>query len=1207
MPYSSMEIAQMNGAFQQASMQQQQYSGMIGQGYGGGSIYGGGGAMGDRIAGGAMSRAGAVGAPLMAGAAGLMGMDPMSLGLKAGIGAYGAGAGLGGAAMAGVGVALPAMAAFSAASYGGHQIMEGANQQAGLNNTLRSSYNFMNRGGGSGFQRGEMTQIGEMVRGMSENFGPGGEVTGFRELTNLAGKMGQMGFAQGVRDVKEFSTRFKEMVASLKTMAKDLNTTLEGAMEFAAAAKQSGVFGMRGMQQFTHAVIGGAAATGLAVSEFTGMASIGSQISRSVGGLGRQGAGAGVTTMNQIGMALKTGVLSEEDIYNATGLTGAEGRQAYASSQLQRAGSFYQSGRGRRMLASIAGKNGQLDEVGVQELLAGGMGISETMSRDNKMKSSVGRANFIRNEGHLRGAAMERLGGLGPVMQMKQWMESKGLDLSIDNDRSSLFLQRQMGLGRDEADDMMKQMQNLPQQLADLRVSGENKSLSDEIGQRNKQRGIEGIKGRFEQAKTVVNNKFQKIGADIFEQGSRALEEFFMHLSGQYTEAMNTRADAAYRSFMSGNQGAFNRTFGAGGGGLMMKRSAGTWDEFTAGSGGASSRGGFFSQGPIEQAARFLFGGESMSSKYEKAGFSFAKVEAMESGAAQDKAMRARMNEISSMERSANGPVSADLVALGKQNAGWMNKFYAQSLGGVSGEDRMNKIVEEFGTRAAGGDKDAAAAYAKLKGASSVERARIIAGLEGGGGVTASAHLGKGGFLSAVFGDLGGAQETHEMYQRRMAEQLGITGRAAVGAGALLDSGDMRSLQRDLFSKDKSTRDAATKRALDSVNDLQAKGVEQTAGTAGQITVNKTALAAQEYEDKGGANITEADAQKILTGYGLKVDYTKEKGFLSDQVRLLTAKETLAKLHAAHTAGGGADQDVLDAARQAKPRARAELDSMSKMGIATYDEASGKVRISAATKESLSKINGGTRALMLAMSSLQAETQFSDTDVKTDRARMQNIEAKRMEESNFMAGMSDEDVKKMSIAGAGTDVGRRYAETAAGRGRITKGLQRGGAAGGIGAGLGLTLTDEEKKVFNAKDAKGREAYQAQMQQMEGLLEKELLGDKGTKDEDLKRKIQSYAGYMRSGDVKHGEETLKSIQGNEEVQKAARDKRNAQSEANEEPWQTAIKENSKKQADSLDKIAQRGIRVMNVDEFKKVQEAEAKDPPTQDKNAANSGK
>jgi hypothetical protein len=389
MPLSSSEIAAMNGAWQQSAMQQQQYGSQIGQGAG---IYGGGyqsGARGDALMASGLNRASAIGAPIASAAFGMMGGSPMMAGIAGAGSALWGGAGIGGAAMAG-GMAslgaIPMMIAGGAAAYVGSQMMAGAGQQQDLNNTLRSSYNFRNSQGGSGFNRGEMGSIGSMIRDMSGQFGPGGEITGFHELTQLAGRMNSMGLAQGVKDVKDFSAKFKEMVTSLKHMATDLGTTLDGAMEFAAAAKQSGIFGAKNAANYASAARQTAVAGGLAISEVTAAGSIGSQIVRSVGGLGRQGANAGMKTIGQIGSAVQMGILTEEDIYNATGLTGAEGRQAYSTSMMQKTASFLQSGKGRRMIASMAGKDGTLDENSVQEFLSGGMSISETKRLDNRMK-----------------------------------------------------------------------------------------------------------------------------------------------------------------------------------------------------------------------------------------------------------------------------------------------------------------------------------------------------------------------------------------------------------------------------------------------------------------------------------------------------------------------------------------------------------------------------------------------------------------------------------------------------------------------------------------------------------------------------------------------------------------------------------------------------------------------------------------------------
>ena len=64
---------------------------------------------------------------------------------------------------------------------------------------------------------------------------------------------------------------------------------------------------------------------GLTTTELTSMANIGSQIARSMGGLGQQGAFGGMKAIGNLGTAMQIGSVGEMDVYNATGMTGAEG------------------------------------------------------------------------------------------------------------------------------------------------------------------------------------------------------------------------------------------------------------------------------------------------------------------------------------------------------------------------------------------------------------------------------------------------------------------------------------------------------------------------------------------------------------------------------------------------------------------------------------------------------------------------------------------------------------------------------------------------------------------------------------------------------------------------------------------------------------------------------------------------------------------
>lgn len=552
----------------------------------------GGGA--DSLAGGLMSRGMGAARPMASAVMGMAGLDPMSLGLRAGMGAWNSGAGVFGAGMAGMGVLGAAGVVGAGASWAGGQMMTGAQQQLGLNQSLRQNFNHMNSQGGMGFTSNQGFQIGDAMRGMAGQAGAGGEFQTFGELSKLASNMGKMGMSQNVRTVAEFKENFKKMVDTLKTVAHDMGTSLEEAQKMMVSMKNSGIFQKADQIKMSGGMRMGGLATGLAMSEFSSAANIGSQISRSIGGLGRQGAMAGMKTMEQIGLAQKIGAISEEDIYNATGQTGAEGRQALAASQMQQSASFMQSGRGRRFLASIAGKNGNLNMDAVNEWMSGGdMSTGRTMELAHQNLSGVGRANFIRNEGRLRGAALEKFGGLAQSMVYKQWLSSRGHTPDGMDDRAMLAFQRFSGLGRDEADIAIKEVQSLPEQMHAMQAAEHGKDLSDMKSRHAKTSGIEGLKRKIELKKEHVQAKFQEAGARILEAGTASVESWFNSTMDIYTSHVTEGIEEiAGRMEIGGTGSTYRRHFG----GLATSLKAGS-------NGGSSNMGKYLENQKLKMAA----------------------------------------------------------------------------------------------------------------------------------------------------------------------------------------------------------------------------------------------------------------------------------------------------------------------------------------------------------------------------------------------------------------------------------------------------------------------------------------------------------------------------------------------------------------------------------------------------------------------------
>lgn len=640
--------------------------------------------------GGAMNTMAAIGAPAASLGSMAFGLDPMSMAMRG----FGAG-GLAGGVVGGLGSAGAGMLA----SYGVGQMFTGAQQQQALNSSMRANFGFKNQFGGTGFNTSDTSMIGGTMRQMAMQQGPGGEMVGFEELGRLASNMGRMGMAQGVRDAKDFTDKFRQMVSTVKEIATAMGTSLDEAQKMMAGMRSTGIFKNGDATKFASMIKAGASAGGLATTELTSAMSIGSQISRSMGGRGIAGARAGLDTLTNIGVAQQMGLISEESIYNATGLTGAEGRQALMAQQLQTAASFIRTNKGRYAMAAMAGKNGKLDNSDVEAFMYGGQSVEETRKRAHDNLAGVGRANFIRNEGRLRGEVLGKFGGLAPAVMMRGWMQGKGIDLDSMGDREMLFFQRQTGMGRDEADNMIQMMRNLPQIMRERGISSQDDDFAKRMNLRQQHTGIEGIKHKLDAAKSSVQNNLRQVGADFYSDGANVIERFVNQLTGTYVQEYNTQVTRAFASSkLGGAEGRSNlrTTFGVGGGKSLIG---------LAGSGGDLSVGQFAKEFSRVDAANFSGAGYGLSNVTQ--------------GGAQS-----MMRLGSSVSSAMAGPGSD--VNVSSRLASALRAGYSGVTG--LGLDRL-KNVEAMINDVAASDPAAKNLAQQLAHASPEEKARIIAGV----------------------------------------------------------------------------------------------------------------------------------------------------------------------------------------------------------------------------------------------------------------------------------------------------------------------------------------------------------------------------------------------------------------------------------------------------------------------------------------------
>jgi hypothetical protein len=1132
MVYSSEQIAAINAGYAQQNYGNLQYAHMIGMGN----------PMAENITGGAINRMGAIGGPAAMAGLGIMGLDPMSLGLRAGMGAYGAGAGFAGAGIAGLGAGGLASAGLMAAGYGANQMFSGAQQQQSFNANMNSTYRFANSAGGFGFGRGGLGEIGSTLRTMTTEQGSGGQMVGFEELGRLASNMGRMGMAQGVRDAKDFSDKFRQMVKTVKEIAEQMGTSLEEAQKMMGAMRSSGVFGLGRAGDAATRIRAGAAAGGLATSEVTGMMSVGSQISRAVGGRGRSGAIGGIETITNIGVAQQMGLLSEEDIYNATGLTGAEGRRALATRQMEQSARFLQGSLGRRFLASVTGRNGQLDEGSVQEMLAGGVGTDRTMAMAGRNLDKVGRANFIRNEGRLRGAALEKFGGMAPMIAMRGWLQERGINVNEDNDRAMIFMQRELGMGNDEAETMLKQVQELPQLMRQRQIAGEDDRFSRRMSERSGQVGIEGIKRKFEKARAEVNATLQQAGATFYEGVSEQVDRAINDITGVTVRETRKDVAEAFRAMMGGGamgQAAAGATFGLGGQGTIARSSK-----------------DLLGKGPSDMETFQKFDAES----FKNAGFAF-----------KGGSLTEHMNQMSLVSNAFKGgdrglQDRGEVQTLGRSAGGAVREAFARGTISGRGLDRL----QSFGTflRGQSGLGDLAERFSR---ASPVEKAQIMAAFtgEGGAGVAGEAENfaspeTKGIYGASNLSTLGqGAEAVGNALMPQgvgggllAAATLGLsdmyTRGASRAAGRFLLGDEGRSVITGIMSGDASTRQSMREHVLDEVKKLRDKGTSITDGEKGRLRGLQSALFAQrltEMRNAGAsADAIQAEAERMAKENGLSVtDVTAGDSVINS---LAVRNEQQARLQGGERFGERAREELASMARGGLVTGSGRDLQLSQRGQELGNTTAGKAFLSALfqTQKSLSQIGPGT-----APGAVQAlEEQARGTAGEMDKALSSMSVAEQRAFAERLRGVE-------GMEGAAGEVGR----TAAIGGELQAGSKRGKFGGMRSAAslLGVDISQDELKTLVGKGGAAGAAAEIAKRLGGGL----------DKNEAFMKQLTGTLSDVGGGKFGAAGVELKGLLDTPEMTEIRKKKIQAQENADPNKNLEKISEYTKRSADRLDTI------------------------------------
>jgi len=1108
----------MNGAYMQQGMMLQQNAQMIGSL--GGHMPGSDRNIGQQVAGRAVNIGSAVGGAGMALGAGMAGLDPLSMALSGASKGFSAG-GFGGGLVGGLAMGGLSMGIGAGVSYAADQMTRGIQQQQQLHQMMGQSFKFQNQFGGSGFTGGETRQIGAGIANMQGWSGPGGSgsMVGFEELSRLASGMGAMGMGQGVKSVQDFSKRFKEMLTSVKTIAHEMQTSLEEAQKVMGDMRQSGVFGAGNAANVSKQIRAAAIGGNVSTAEVTAMMGVGSQIARMSGGLGRQGANAGIRSIGQVGAAVEAGVLSEESIYNATGLTGAEGKQAFAQQGLQQTDKFLRTAQGRYFMASVAGHGGKLDEGSIQQYLAGGVSPEDTKNMANRNLAKIGaessgdqgrwgrpgQVDFTRNEGRLRGAVMERLGVLAPAMSMKGWLESRGID--INDDRAKLYLQRARGMGRDEADNMVEMAKNIPQILEQQKTATRNDDITRSIVQAKSRTGVEGIKRKFEEAKEHVEKSLQEPARAMMNWAETSLNEFAADFTGQFLAVQQQNVEGlvkAAKGTGAGAKAARQMLLGNAGGSASWKKMLSDQGG-TAGLGFGKSVGASFmtDSGDVESLA--------------KAGFNLNTTERKGRASTwrNDADIAKQMDRFRSIsEGVAEG--AGGQSEFGKAHAMELME-YAGLTGMGKGTQVLDRYKDSLTKMAAKGDKGAAAELKKFNAAANPgDQAKMASSAMASAGfdITALAAMpettaitamrsqstesefrrslgekmlgsdkveannnffGKGGALDQVFGG-----NISELTGHRGAgaitkgmELFGGGGQmdrqaSASAIGTAMESKEYMEMAEGVFSGS----EAAKKGAAAKMASLRAGDEYKKAGTAAQGEFDATGrlmMAADLREAMAGGDVSPKDKAMLMEKY-------KDLGIKSfDDMKKIAA--TVGN----HFAGVGGEK-AKAAIKYIAEDSRKDKSRMMAAGL--VDEKTGEV-----SADVLKAVGGkDSKAGQLLMAKAQAAIEGSKgTGVGADLASTATGKA-----SELLRGMSDQEMASYE-KGVGADpvaageIKRERSE----RRRLARGGGAGQEARGMSilAGeLGVKVSNEDLMGAQKQGKKGRDALIQQMISNSGVTD-----------------------------------------------------------------------------------------------------------------------
>ncbi len=435
-----------------------------------------------------------------------------------------------------------------------NSFMEGGQEQASIERTL-SQFQHQNAGSrtGSGFNRNDSMQIGNMVRQMERM---PEMLTSFSELNRLMDKMGQMGLMQGVKDAGDFMRKFRDTTTVLKDMAKMMGTSMEGALQAFGEARTSGFYSKTDIAKNIIGRQVTASLTGMNQGQIGGLQNFGAEMSHSLGGSRAGGAKNMLRTMGQLGMANQMGILSNDQIVEMTGKEGAEGLQDLSGQMSQLSYQMGRSNVGQALTLALGQQEngrytGKMDQELVEKVRRGELSLEElkSMAR-SKAGTRTAKLSFAAHRKRLQTEMAGAVGSEGVAMQLQEILGEKGWQ---NPDAQNLVMQR-FGASEEQANLLQKMMPNLQDIGSKLSLAGRQETSRSAQNAARQEHGWDAIKHRIGTKIGHYTTDWAKdLGVGVRDYFQGWADDFIDDLSGQYREYVTTKIADTVRFSMAGS------------------------------------------------------------------------------------------------------------------------------------------------------------------------------------------------------------------------------------------------------------------------------------------------------------------------------------------------------------------------------------------------------------------------------------------------------------------------------------------------------------------------------------------------------------------------------------------------------------------------------------------------------------------------------